>query len=570
MGLLYRHGYFQQTINADGLQQHTYPDFDFNRLPLRPVATATGREVIIRLPMPGRDVAAKVWLAQVGRVPLLLLDTELPENHPADRSITNILYVSGREIRLVQELLLGMGGVRALEALGSDPCVWHLNEGHSAFLQLQRWRSLKAKGLSTEEAWQTISRNSVFTTHTPVPAGNEQFAPRLIEKYLDPWCEETEVSRDHLLDLGRAHDGDDSFNLTALGIKSSSFVNGVSRLNAEVASKMWRHLLPTEGEELPIKPITNGVHSSTWIGLEIRALLEEHLGRNWQDLLLQPERWEAIRQIPPKEIWAAHQAQKERLGRFTRQSLRIQLARHGGSPDELRAIDGLFDRNALTIGFARRFATYKRANLIFSDLERLKALLGNEQRPLQIIFAGKAHPADMPGQELIQSIFQLSRSEHLAGRVFFLENYDMRMGAILTQGVDIWLNTPRRPLEASGTSGQKAAANGGLNFSILDGWWPEGYNGKNGWVIGSEQSYDNEEQQDHTDADSFYSTLESAILPLYYTRDRDDVPLDWSTRMKESIATLTAKFSASRMVRDYVEMAYAPAALRSISPRDAE
>ncbi len=562
VGLLYRRGYFKQTIDADGVQQHIYPDYDFTRLPLRPIATVTGREVVVSVPMPGRDVHAKLWLAQVGRVPLILLDTDLPENDPADRPITYQLYVRGREMRLVQEYLLGVGGVRALGALGIEPRVWHLNEGHSSLLQVERMRRLVVEHeIEPVGARELLRRNSVFTTHTPVPAGNEQFDRALIEKYLSAHCDEMGFPMEELLKLGQAHEGDGSFNLTALAINTTSWANGVSRLNAKVASDMWRHLFPGD-EEQPIHAITNGVHTTSWIGLEIEDLLYKYMGTHWQDKLLSPGAWSSVFDIPDAELWAAHRQQKVRLGRFLRNVLREQLARHGSAPDELRAVAGYFDPNALTVGFARRFATYKRAKLIFSELQRLFALTSNEERPMQIVFAGKAHPADRPGQQIIQHIFELSRSESFIGRVFFLEDYDTRMGRMLVQGVDVWLNTPRRPLEASGTSGQKAAANGVLNFSILDGWWPEGYNGKNGWVIGSEEVAGDEGHQDHVDVTSLYETLESRIVPLFFERDEDDLPRGWIQMMKEALATLTPQFSSNRMVHDYVEEAYMPAAER--------
>lgn len=562
VGLLYKHGYFQQTLDAEGQQQHTYPEYDFSRLPLRPVCTKTGRLLQLTLPFPGREVHARVWLAQVGRIPLLLLDTDIPENHPADRPITNQLYVSGREMRLVQEILLGMGGVKALRALGIDPKVWHLNEGHSAFMQLERLEELTSSGSSADEALQQITANSVFTTHTPVPAGNEQFDPQLIRKYFAAWCETTGVDMETLLGMGRAHDGDHVFNLTALAIRMASWVNGVSKLNAEVTSGMWKHLF--EGRagfdaEQPIRAITNGVHARTWLGQEMQALLRRRLDEDWESMLLDAKGWEGVHEISDKELWHAHGTQKERLGRFSRSRLREQFARFGASPDELRAVDAIFNPEALTIGFARRFATYKRASLVFSDLERLERLLCSTDRPVQMIFAGKAHPADRPGQELIQRIYEMSRSDKFGGRVIFLENYDMRMGRMLVQGVDVWLNTPRRPMEASGTSGQKVAMNGSLNFSISDGWWPEGWNGDNGWVIGTEKHYDDEGQQDADDVESLYETLETVIVPTFYDRDDEGLPRRWIRLMKEATSTLTHQFSASRMVRDYVEEGYLPA-----------
>ena len=560
VGLLYRQGYFQQTIDSEGLQQHTYPEYDFTRLPLRPIASPTGRELTVSVRLPGREVKARLWLAQVGRVPLILLDTDVPDNHPADRPITNQLYVSGREMRLVQEILLGIGGVKALRAIGVEPSVWHLNEGHSVFLQLERLRELvRHGGFDHRQARQQIKSDAVFTTHTPVAAGNEQFDTELIEKYFRAFCDETGLPLPELLALGRAHDGDTAFNLTALALRTTRWANGVSRLNAEVASRMWSHLYPDhDADEKPIHAITNGVHSRTWLGQETQELLRSRLSPQWETMLLSAEGWDKVLAIPDADLWATHRAQKDRLGRFTQSRLREQSARHGASPDELRAVEALFDPQALTIGFARRFATYKRAKLVFSDEERLRTLIADEERPVQMLFAGKAHPADRPGQELIQHIFELSRRPEFAGRVFFLENYDMRMGRMLVQGVDVWLNTPRRPLEASGTSGQKVAMNGGLNFSIADGWWPEGWNGDNGWVIGSDNPAGDDARQDAEDALSLYETLESVIVPLYYERDGDDLPRRWIRMMKESIASLTPRFSASRMVRDYAENGYLP------------
>ncbi|MGE5233392.1 MAG: alpha-glucan family phosphorylase [Acidobacteriota bacterium] len=565
VGLLYRHGYFHQTVDADGRQQHTYPEYDFNRLPLRPVATHTGREVIARVPLPGREVAVKAWVAQIGRVPLLLLDTDIPQNEPADRPIAGMLYTRGREMRLVQELVLGIGGVRILRALGIEPAVWHMNEGHSGFLQLERVRELvEEKRVPFADAHRAVGKSAVFTTHTPVPAGNEQFDPQLVRPYLDVYAERVGATTDELLRLGNADHGEagQNFNLTAWALRASSFANGVSRLNAEVTSRMWRHLFPdVPASEAVIQPITNGVHPQTWIGPDILELLIRYLGPGWRDLPLSREDWEKVYDIPDDELWTAHMAQSERLGRFLRSRLRDQFARLGSPPDELRGIDALFQADALTIGFARRFATYKRASLIFTDLQRLKTLLGDPARPVQILFAGKAHPADRPGQEMIQHIFQLSQEDRFRGKVFFVEDYDMRVAGRLVQGVDVWLNTPRRPMEASGTSGQKAAMNGALNCSVLDGWWPEGYDGQNGWVIGGLGGVYDEAIQDRDDALSLYQTLEEQIVPLYYERDEHALPRRWIAMMKRSIATLTAQFSSTRMVRDYVEQAYLPVAL---------
>ncbi len=563
VGLLYRHGYFRQTIDADGRQQHTYPEYDFYRLPIRPAMGHTGREVVVKVALPGRDVAVKVWVAQVGRVPLLLLDTDVPQNDPADRPITNVLYIRGREMRLAQEMVLGIGGVRALDALRIEPAVWHMNEGHSALLQLERMRALIERGTPHEEARARVRRDAVFTTHTPVQAGNEQFAAELARRYLQPQCEQARIAPDEVLGWGDAMQSESalSFNLTAMALRLSSYANGVSSLNAEVASRMWS-ALQAAGESPPIRPITNGVHPPTWVGEGLLQVLTRALGAGWCERLLAPEDWARVLEIPDEEIWNAHLAQSERLGRFLRSRLREQFARHGHSPEDLRQVSTLFRADSLTIGFARRFATYKRASLIFSDLDRLEALLGDPARPVQILFAGKAHPADLPGQDLIQRIFELSREDRFRGRVFFLEDYDIRVAAMLVQGVDVWLNTPRRPMEASGTSGQKAAMNGALNVSVADGWWPEAYDGQNGWVIGNGDEHASQEEQDRADALSLYQILESQVIPTYYDLDEAKLPRRWIAMMKRSLATITPGFSSLRMVRDYAVEAYMPAAGR--------
>ena len=563
VGLLYRHGYFRQTVDADGRQQHTYPEYDFHRLPIRPAMGHTGREVVVKVPLPGREVAVKVWVAQVGRVPLLLLDTDIPQNDPADRPITNILYIRGREMRLAQEMVLGIGGARALDALRIEPSVWHMNEGHSALLQIERLRALVERGMPREEARLRVRRDSVFTTHTPVPAGNEQFDAELTRRYLAPQCERARIAPEEVLAWGDARQQESSgtFNLTALALRLSSYANGVSKLNAEVAGHMWSSL-QSAGESPPIKPITNGVHPQTWIGEEILRVLTRALGDGWSERLLGPEDWARIDAIPDEELWSARMAQTERLGRFLRSRLREQFARHGHSPEDLRTVSTLFRADSLTIGFARRFATYKRASLIFSDLDRLQGLLSDAARPVQILFAGKAHPADVPGQDLIQHIFELSREDRFRGRVFFLEDYDMRVAAMLVQGVDVWLNTPRRPMEASGTSGQKAAMNGALNVSVADGWWPEAYDGGNGWVIGNGAAL-SQDEQDRADAQSLYDTLQSQVIPAYYDFDEAKLPRRWIAMMEHSLATVTPGFSSLRMVRDYTVEAYMPAAGRS-------
>ena len=563
VGLLYRHGYFRQTVDADGFQQHTYVEHDFTRLPVRPLAGVGGQDVEVRVSFRTGEVVAKLWTVQVGRIPLVLLDTDVLENDPADRSITSILYVQGREMRLTQEVVLGVGGARALATLGVEPAVWHVNEGHSVLLQVERLRrAVVEEGFDHDEALRRIRASTVFTTHTPVPAGNEQFDRALAGRLIEPLAREARLSVDELLDMGRAHleETEQPFNLTAMGVRTSGFANAVSKLNAQVCDGMWRHLRPPSSDGEPtIHPITNGVHTATWCGAAVRDLLERHLGRDWQELLL-TDAWNKVAEIPDDELWAAHLAQKERLGQFARGRLRDQLARHGRSPAELRAADSWFDPQALTIGFARRFAAYKRAGLLLSDLHRLRRLVSNEGRRVQVIFAGKAHPADRAGQELIQHIVRLTQEPSLFEHVFFLEDYDMRVGAMLVQGADVWLNNPRRLLEASGTSGQKAALNGVLNVSVADGWWPEGYDGENGWVIGRRESYNDDGQQDREDAQALYTLLEDTVVPLFHAREGSAPPPAWVARMRRSIATIGPAFSGQRMVRDYVEQAYAPAA----------
>ena len=571
VGLLYRSGYFNQAIDADGIQQHIYPDYDFNRLPVRPAMDERGRDVVVGVPLPGRDVHAKVWVAQVGRVPILLLDTDLPANDPSDRPIAKVLYVRGREMRLVQEMVLGVGGVKALQALGIEPAIWHINEGHSVLLQLERMRqTIASEGIDFEAALGKVGENVAFTTHTPVPAGNEQFDPDLATSYLDLWTEPLHTSSERLLRVGNPDHGEpsQSFNLTAFALRASRFANGVSRLNAEVADRMWRHLFVDHPAEEPVvQPITNGIHIPTWLGTELQELFAVNLGSDWQEKLLDPKAWDFVYELSNEDLWAAHRSQKERLLRFTRSRLLQQYARHGRSPSKLREVAGFFSDEALTIGFARRFATYKRAGLLFSDLHRLRGIVRNADRPVRILLAGKAHPADRPAQELIQHLYMLSQEADLEGRVVFIENYNMRVGRMLVQGVDVWLNTPRRPLEASGTSGEKAAVNGVLNCSILDGWWPEGFDGENGWAIGSGETAAEEWVQDQQDANSLYSTLEEQILPRYYERSQQGMPVQWIEMMKRSIATIGARFSASRMVREYTDQAYLPLVAVEAGPK---
>ena len=556
VGLLYQSGYFRQTVDGDGFQQHIYPNYDFARLPVLPVEAPGGGVLTVPVDLPGRIVQAAVWKAQVGRVPVLMLDTDIPLNDPADRPITGMLYVRGREMRLCQEIVLGIGGVRAIRSLGIRPAVWHMNEGHVAFFSLERARERVRRGDGLTDALKAVARNTVFTTHTPVPAGNEAFDRALVRRYLEPWVRDVGCEPEEVLSLG-ADNG--NFNLTVLSIRMSSAVNGVSKLHGQVASAMWRYLWPGSPEQ-PVGAITNGVHTETWVGPEMRAIYANHVDANWEEHLLEADLWTRIRSVPDEELWAAHRSQKERLVRFVRERVRSQGARHGLSPDELRTVEGLLDPHALTIGFARRFATYKRAVLVLSDLDRLKRILSQPERPVQIVFAGKAHPADRAGQDVIRRLFLLTQGD-LRGKLVFLEDYDIEMGRMLVQGCDVWLNTPRRPQEASGTSGQKSPINGGINLSIPDGWWAEGFRGDNGWSIGDGAANPNAEAQDQQDAETLYGLLENDVVPCFFDRP-DGLPRRWIATMKASIESVVPQFSAHRMVRDYAEAVYLPAGRR--------
>ena len=558
VGLFYRRGYFRQTIDADGHQEHAYPDYDPSRLPLLRVAGPDGDLGRLQDQRPGRIVQVGVWCAQVGRVPLLLLDTDLPENADEDRPITHILYVRGREMRLHQELVLGVGGIRALRALGVQPAAWHLNEGHSAFMLVEQAREYTSQGMPVEEALARVRSGTVFTIHTPVSAGNERFDTDLVRRLTGPLISGTGLEIERLLEIGRGVDGDpQQFDMTAFSLRLSNDANAVSRLHAETANATWQSV-PGHA----IRAITNGVHTPTWVGGPFRDLYED-LGADldrMDDERAADRFWERLKRISDRRMWDAHLQQKLELAYFARSRLRSQFARHGEAPEDLAKLSEALDPDVLTIGFARRFATYKRASLLFTDEERLARLLWNPARPVQIVFAGKAHPADRPGQRVIQEIFSRSRSSRLKGRVFIMEDYDIRVGRYLVQGVDVWLNNPRRPLEASGTSGMKAAMNGAVNTSVLDGWWDEGYTGTNGWAIGGREQNPDEGAQDWADAQDLYRLLENEIVPLYFDRDREGLPRGWLARMRESIASTIWRFSTTRMLEDYIELMYLPAA----------
>ncbi|MBF6605304.1 MAG: alpha-glucan family phosphorylase [Chloroflexi bacterium] len=565
IGLMYRQGYFRQTIDADGHQEHAYPDFDLTRHPLLRVVDPEGDLLTVELELPGRTLTIAVWLAQVGRVPVLLLDSDTPENDPADRPITHILYVRGREMRLHQELVLGVGGVRAIRALGIDPAVWHLNEGHSAFLLAERAREFVAAGLELDEALARVRRDSVFTIHTPISAGNERFDVELVRRVAGPLLDGDGrpgtggVPTARILEIGRGVDGDpQQFDMTAFSLRLTNAANAVSQLHAATANATWHGVMNGS-----IAGITNGIHSPTWLGRPLRDLFSRYLDADLDDLDGKTDArrwWERLDRIPDADLWEAHRRQKFELAIFARGRLQAQFGRHGEAPSVLEELERVLDPDTLTIGFARRFATYKRAGMIFSDMDRLERLVWNTERPVQVVFAGKAHPADRPGQQVIQEIFARSRSSKLRGRVFILEDYDMRIARFLVQGVDVWLNNPRRPLEASGTSGMKAAANGVVNVSVLDGWWDEGWTGSNGWAIGGRETNPDEGAQDWADATDLYRILEEEVVPRYYDRDRSGLPRAWVTLMRASIASTIWRFSMTRMLHEYTERMYLPAA----------
>lgn len=562
VGFLYPQGYFTQRITASGEQEAFYEKIDFAEVPATQALDANGDPVLIHVDLPGRTVYAKVWKIEVGRITLYLMDTDVDRNAPQDRDLSARLYGGDNEMRISQEFVLGIGGVRALRALGISPTVWHMNEGHSAFLNLERIREMvQHDGLHFDQALEVVRASSLFTTHTPVPAGHDAFGFELVEKFFWQYWGQLGIDRHRFLHLAR-HDQEwgPQFSMTVLAFALSGYHNGVSELHGHVSRKMWAELWPgTPVEQVPVGYVTNGVHSGTWLVPEIRDLYSKYLDKDWMEEIDRDDIWAKVEQIPDGELWAVHNERKLKMVNFVRERVRQQYIRHGEGPRRLDEAGQLLDPNALTLGFARRFATYKRATLLFRDMERLKRILNNPERPVQIVFSGKAHPKDEPGKALIRRIYELSQDPDLAGKIVFLENYDMNIARYLISGVDVWLNNPRRPYEASGTSGEKAAMSGVPNFSILDGWWREGYDGTNGWAIGEEREYKNQETQDEADALSLYATLEDGLVPLYYERNAEGVPTGWMEFMKRSIITCGPMFSMKRMVKEYTERYYIPA-----------
>lgn len=569
IGFLYPQGYFKQVITPNGDQEAIYVKVRFAEVPARPAYTADGKEVVVSVALPARNglpdrhVYAKVYQIQVGNVPLYLMDTDIHPNAPEDRELSARLYGGDQEMRIAQEMVLGIGGVRTLRALDIEPAVFHMNEGHSAFLVLERARELVEQGLTFVQAQEKIRQSSIFTTHTPVPAGHDAFAFHMMDKYFPKWHEYLKISREEFLNLARQDQSwGPTFSMTVLALKMSAWHNGVSKLHGEVSRKMWSWLWPKKTiDEIPITYITNGIHTETWLAPELKLLYDEYFGQNWTLRIDDPAMWDTIERIPDERLWAVMNQLRAKLVNFVRLRTRERLKSLQMHPDEIQATAGLLDPNALTIGFARRFATYKRATLIFHDTERLKRIVyGDGNRPVQFIFAGKAHPRDEPGKNFIREVYHRSHEAGLAGHLIFLEDYDMNVARHLVAGVDVWLNTPRRPMEASGTSGQKAGLNGSPNLSILDGWWAEGYNGQNGWSIGDPTAeYHDEGAQNHTDAISIYETLEKEVVPFFYERDVTGIPRKWLKIVKESIRTVAPQFSMTRMVKEYTNDLYVPA-----------
>ncbi len=563
VGLLYKNGYFHQKINGYGDQETEYHNIELSDLPINPVKDLNGEDLIINVKFPKRRIYLKVWQINVGRVRLYLLDSDIENNNPEDRDVTLRLYGGDQEMRIRQEIVLGMGGTNLLtRALGYNPTVYHMNEGHSAFLILELMKNIiKEKEVSFEVAKDIASSKTVFTTHTPVPAGNDIFPIDLVEKYFKDFWPRLGITREEFLKLGMkpCNDLESGFNMGILALKVAGKKNGVSKLHGAVSRELFGDVWPEiAANESPITHVTNGIHTCSWLAPKLKELYNKYLIPYWQDNIHKDSVWERIDNIPNEELWKVHQDRKIRLLNLVKESTTERLRRSGYSYDEINDITSKLNPNVLTIGFARRFATYKRATLIFRDLERITQILNNQDKPVQLIFAGKAHPADKEGQDLIKRIHEISMMPQFKGKIFLLENYNIAMSKYLVSGVDVWLNNPRRPMEASGTSGQKASVNGVINFSVLDGWWAEGYNQENGWTIGTNAEYNSYEEQDIADSQSMYHTLESKIIPTYYEKNQEGISEKWMQTMKNSIISTGGKYSTARMLVDYTNNLYMP------------
>ncbi|BAY62428.1 putative alpha-glucan phosphorylase [Calothrix brevissima NIES-22] len=576
IGLLYRQGYFRQRLNRNGWQEDYYIDNPFLHMPIELIKTQTGEPLTIQLEVRQRNVKVQIWQVQVGRVTLYLLDSDREDNDPIDRWLTGHLYGGNLETRIAQEVVLGIGGVRALEALGIQPAVYHLNEGHAAFCTLEVARlEIERTGKSFYDVEATVRDRCVFTTHTPVPAGHDVFSPDLIDSFFAHYWTQLRLSREQFLALGARRLGDpwEPFGMTVLALRMTRACNGVSELHGQVSRKMWTVLYPRVSEDqVPIGYITNGVHAPTWTAPLLGDLYNQYLGENWHTQAMKPEMWAKVDTIPDEELWWRHRVLKERLIAYTRYKVKKAREQRGESYESIQATETLLDPDVLTIGFARRFSPYKRGDLILRDAERALKIFGNANHPVQIIFAGKAHPADEEGKRIIQRLMEWCHHGEIRNRVAFIEDYDIYTGQKLVQGVDVWLNNPRRPLEASGTSGQKVCFNGGLNCSVLDGWWCEGYqadsNGKgiNGWAIGEDAHTSDQELQDRIDSRSLYQLLEEEIVPLYYDRNPQGVSPRWVQMMKASIKTNCPLFNTDRMIADYVSQVYVPEIATRVEP----
>ncbi|MFX0015683.1 MAG: alpha-glucan family phosphorylase [Promethearchaeota archaeon] len=561
VGFVYPQGYFKQNMLRNGWQEAQYEYLKFEQTPINPIYENEKKQLFIELKFP-KSIFLRVWNLKVGRTRLYLMDTDIDQNEPWNRGLSARLYGGDQEMRIRQEIVLGFGAIRILSHLGYDPEVYHCNEGHTAFVGLELIRrEMTENGKNFKEAVQNVRNKIIFTTHTPVEAGHDQFSFELVSKYFQDYWESLGINRDEFLALGAfdwGHGQGARFNMTVLGIRLSRYQNAVSRLNCEVSRNMWTSLFnqPEFRDRSPIQFVTNGVHIPTWLSIPFQTLYKKYLGKNWFSRQDDPDLYEKIDDIPNRELWAAREEARDRMFVFLRERARVKRTEENKDSRQTIAAGALLDPHALTIGFARRFATYKRASLIFHDLERLKKSLLDRYTPIQIIFAGKAHPADDPGKDVLQKIFEKAVDPAIGGRVAFIEDYDLQVARYLVQGCDIWLNTPRKPLEASGTSGMKAAINGCINFSILDGWWPEGYNGQNGWSIGG-QEFNNIEERNRHDANSIYYTLEEEIRPLFYDRDSENIPTGWLEIVRSSIKSVTPAFSGRRMLKEYIE-AYIP------------
>lgn len=566
VGLLYQKGYFQQYLNADGWQQETYPDNDFYNLPIEPMLEPNGSPILVSVSMLGRTVHCRIWRAQVGRIPLYLLDTNIPENDPVDRKISFQLYGGDHEMRIQQEIVLGICGMRALRKLDLHVHVCHMNEGHAAFIAFERIRHRRAKDkLTTLQALEVVRGGTIFTTHTPVPAGIDTFHPSLVERYLADFFSQSDIDKNYLMSLGKANPSDpnDPFNMAILALRTTAKSNGVSMLHAEVSRKMWQSNWPKVPlSEVPITHVTNGVHPPSYISMEMQELLLRYIGPKWVKQPGDQSIWQAIERIPDLELWRTRERRREHLVAFARHRFAQQLKRRGANRRTIEEAYETLNPDVLTIGFARRFATYKRANLLLRDPERLMRIISNKNCPVQFIFAGKAHPRDNEGKQLIKQIIHFARDEEVRKSFVFLENYDINVARYLVQGVDLWLNNPRRPMEASGTSGMKVIFNGGLNLSVLDGWWAEGYDHSVGWAIGAGEDYEDPDYQDEVESKAIYDVLENEIIPLYYGRTKDGIPRGWISKIKQSMTVLSPQFTTHRMVTDYARDFYMPSYAR--------